>query len=76
MNRVEQFLQHGLLPFVGRGEIERILNFWRGTVESQHLRAFLFNSRGEVEKVDCYLSVSSGLRGGSCCSRKVVSGGR
>ncbi|MCB0714051.1 MAG: AAA family ATPase [Ignavibacteriae bacterium] len=51
MNRVEQFLQHGLLPFVGRGgEIERILNFWRGTVESQHLRAFLLTAEAGAGK--------------------------
>ncbi|MCB9214266.1 MAG: AAA family ATPase [Ignavibacteria bacterium] len=51
MNVVEQFLGQGVLPFVGReGEIERILDFWRGTVDSQRLRLLLLTAEAGAGK--------------------------
>ena len=51
MNQVGEFLHQGLLPFVGRRvEMERILDFWRGTVESQRLRALLLTAEAGAGK--------------------------
>lgn len=39
---VVDFLNHGMLPFVGRErELERLLSFWKGTADSAGLRALL-----------------------------------
>lgn len=39
---VVDFLNHGMLPFVGRErELERLLSFWKGTADSTGLRALL-----------------------------------
>ncbi|MEP7217868.1 MAG: AAA family ATPase, partial [Bacteroidota bacterium] len=42
MEQLVDFLNHGTLPFIGRGaETERIVEFWRGTYNAQELRAAL-----------------------------------
>ncbi len=42
MRTLIDLLNHGTLPFVGRGaEIERIVAFWRGTFDASELRAAL-----------------------------------
>ena len=51
MSSVEYFLEQGLLPFVGRKEeIERLLTFWKGTIESQRLRVFLLTAEAGAGK--------------------------
>ncbi|HVZ41296.1 MAG TPA: AAA family ATPase [Candidatus Kapabacteria bacterium] len=42
MSRSNDFLHHGILPFVGRdAEIARITEFWRGTYTAESLRTML-----------------------------------
>ena len=51
MNQVGEFLHQGRLPFVGREEeMEHILDFWRGTVESQRLRVLLLTAEAGAGK--------------------------
>ncbi len=51
MNELISFLDHGLLPFVGRQEeIERILRFWEGTTEAFGLRTLLLQGEAGIGK--------------------------
>lgn len=51
MSRTNEFIAHGLLPFVGReSEMERILSFWRSIPDAQHLRVMLLVAEAGVGK--------------------------
>lgn len=51
MSRIDDFIAHGLLPFVGREEeLERIFAFWRSIPEAQHLRVLLLAAEAGVGK--------------------------
>ncbi len=51
MERLADFLNHGILPFTGRGgEIDRLLSFWRGTQDAQELRAILLVGEAGIGK--------------------------
>ena len=51
MNQLTNFLDHGVLPFVGREEeVERILRFWEGTTEAFGLRTTLLLGEAGVGK--------------------------
>jgi predicted ATPase len=45
------FLNHGVLPFVGRGpQVERIISFWRETADAHGLRALLLTGEAGIGK--------------------------
>lgn len=51
MSRIDDFIAHGVLPFVGReAELERILAFWRSVPEGQRLRLMLLTAEAGVGK--------------------------
>lgn len=51
MERLTDFLNHGILPFTGRAiEAGRILAFWRGTFEAQELRTALLVGEAGIGK--------------------------
>jgi hypothetical protein len=51
MQHLAEFLNHGILPFVGRdAERERIVAFWRGTFEATEMRAMLLLGEAGVGK--------------------------
>lgn len=51
MNRVDEFITQGLLPFVGReDESQKILDFWRSVPDAQRLRVMLLTAEAGVGK--------------------------
>lgn len=51
MSRIDEFIAHGLLPFVGREkELEKITAFWRSIPEAQRLRAMLLTAEAGIGK--------------------------
>lgn len=51
MEHLVDFLNHGILPFTGRrDELERIIEFWRGTFAAQELRALLMVGEAGIGK--------------------------
>ncbi|MEP7218572.1 MAG: ATP-binding protein, partial [Bacteroidota bacterium] len=51
MHSLADFLNHGTLPFVGRDiEVQRILDFWRGTFQATELRAMLLTGEAGIGK--------------------------
>jgi hypothetical protein len=51
MQILADFLNHGVLPFVGRGaERDRIVRFWRGTFDATGLRAMLMLGEAGIGK--------------------------
>lgn len=51
MSRIDDFIAHGVLPFVGRkAELEKILAFWRSVPEGQRLRVMLLTAEAGVGK--------------------------
>ncbi len=51
MAPLDDFLQQGILPFVGReGELHRLLEFWRATPYAQRLRASLVQAEAGIGK--------------------------
>lgn len=49
--RLIDFLNHGILPFVGRlAEVERVMGLWRGNSEFHHLRAMLISGESGIGK--------------------------
>jgi hypothetical protein len=51
MQFLADFLNHGVLPFVGRAsERDRVVDFWRGTFEATELRAMLMLGEAGIGK--------------------------
>lgn len=51
MKSLADFLNHGILPFHGRGsELATIIRFWRGVLESDNLRCLLVEGEAGVGK--------------------------
>jgi DNA-binding SARP family transcriptional activator len=51
MQPLVDFLNHGFLPFVGRSaEIDRLVGFWRSTIDAHALRATLLSGEAGVGK--------------------------
>lgn len=51
MNALDDFLQHGTLPFTGRKETtDRIIDFWRQTPDAEGLRALLITGEAGIGK--------------------------
>ncbi len=51
MKELTDFLNHGLLPFTGRAaDVERLLNFWRGSFDAQELRTALLLGEAGIGK--------------------------
>ncbi len=51
MKALDEFLQHGFLPFGGRTvELARLHTFWQGTAEAQRLRAALVQAEAGIGK--------------------------
>lgn len=51
MQSLADFLNHGILPFMGRDvEMRRILDFWRGTFQATELRGMLVTGEAGIGK--------------------------
>lgn len=51
MERLIDFLNHGILPFTGRSQdVDRIVSFWRGTFDAQGMRAALLVGEAGIGK--------------------------
>ena len=51
MNPVVEFLNHGVMPFVGREEqMDRLLQFWRETLDAHGLRIMLLQGEAGIGK--------------------------
>ncbi|MCC7438464.1 MAG: AAA family ATPase [Armatimonadetes bacterium] len=48
---ITSFLNHGVMPFVGRaGEFQQLLQFWRGTLQAHGVRAALLTGEAGIGK--------------------------
>lgn len=51
MDRLVNFINHGILPFAGRSEhLQELVSFWRHTLDAQELRALLLVGEAGVGK--------------------------
>jgi ATP/maltotriose-dependent transcriptional regulator MalT len=62
MERLIDFLNHGILPFTGRtAVIGRIVSFWRGTLDAEELRSALLIGEAGIGKSRLLAAVAAAV---------------